>query len=296
MGAYVRARLAFAALAVVAILGIIGWDLVTSPKSVPPASAGTKVPAGAAPSASTSTPQAEDGQSGPPSGMHLVFDSDFSSGRLDAGIWNTCYAWAVQARGCTNFGNKEVEWYTPSQVTVSGGVLHLTARRESTPGYTREGAPKTYSCRSGMVTTHPGFNFEYGYIQVVAHVTNGEDLWPALWLAASNLKWPPEIDLLEHWGPPRNISAMFFHPVGADQASNHFPPTVNVTSGWHTFAVDWSASKITWYLDGKVTLSVVQEIPHQKMYFIANVAAFKWHGVSACAGTMSIRSVKVWQQ
>ena len=29
-----------------------------------------------------------------------------------------------------------------------------------------------------------------------------------MWLAASNLHWPPEIDLLEHWGAPTSKSGV----------------------------------------------------------------------------------------
>jgi beta-glucanase (GH16 family) len=295
----VKARLAFAALAVMAILGLVGWGLAGNAQT--DASPHASGPAGASPSAAPSasaSPSASAAANGAPeSDMHLVFDADFGGSTLNSAIWDTCYPWANQATGCTNFDNNEVEWYLPSQVSVSGGYLDLTARKAPTLGYTREGTQKEYYCRSGMVTTHPGFNFKYGYVQVVAHISNGSDLWPALWLAASNLKWPPEIDMLEHWGPPRNISAMFFHPVGGEQASNHFPPSVDVTSGFQTFAVDWTPTKVTWYLDGKVMLSVVQEIPHQKMYFIADLAAWNYHGHrSACSGTLQIRSVKIWQR
>jgi beta-glucanase (GH16 family) len=217
---------------------------------------------------------------------------------LDTSIWDTCYPYSdASVGGCTNFanGSKETEWYTPSQVRVSGGVLNLTARRELTQGITKVGTPHVYRCRSGIVTSHPGFNFKYGYIQVVAHIPDGAGLWPALWLAASNFQWPPEIDLLEAWGPPHGGSGMFFHPVGGDQVVVHPPASANVKSGWHTFAVYWTASQVTWYLDGQVMFSVVQNIPHQNMYFIANLADYKINSRDDCNGTLQIRSVKVWQ-
>ena len=287
-----RERLAFATLTVFAALAIVVWGLlpgkVIGDRST--ASARTSAHSSASPSASPSpsTP-------GLTSNMHLVFDAKFPGSALDGSVWDTCYPWADQSEGCTNFGNatKEVEWYLPSQVQVSGGVLNLTATREATSGLTKAGSPKVYECRSGMVTTHPGFNFKYGYVQVVAHITNGADLWPALWLAASDLKWPPEIDILEHWGPPRDSSGMFFHPIGAGQVVQPLP--YDVTTGWQKLAIDWTASKITWYLNDRAIFSVTQHVPHQKMYFIANVAAYKTKGYNACSGTLEIRSVKVWQ-
>jgi len=82
----------------------------------------------------------------------------------------TCYPWAKN--GCTNFGNggQEKEWYTASQDTVKNGFLNLIAQREPTAGVNAKGAPQEYACRSGMVTTFPGFRFKYGYLQITAHI------------------------------------------------------------------------------------------------------------------------------
>jgi beta-glucanase (GH16 family) len=229
------------------------------------------------------------------SNMHLVLDATFTGRRLNRSIWDTCYPWANPAKGCTNFSNPEVEWYMPSQVKLANGVLNLAAKRIPTEGYTKYGTSKLYDCRSGMVTSHPGLNFKYGYVQIVARIPAGADLWPALWLEASNFHWPPEIDMLEHWGPPASYSGMYFHPVGAEPVDMHIPDSAHVLDGWHTFAIDWTRSRITWYLDGHLMFSVDQNIPHQKMYLIANVAAFVRNGVSSCDGTLQIQSVRVWQ-
>jgi beta-glucanase (GH16 family) len=291
----VRGRLAFATLAVFAALAVVAWGLLSG---AGPRSGNSTSSAGTLSGSSASASPSVSRSSNAPAltaGMHLVFDPSFRGSSLNTSVWDTCYPGAVQSVGCTNTGNsgKEIEWYLPSQVQVSGGVLDLTARRAVTSGFTKTGTPKTYDCRSGMVNTQPSFNFKYGYIQIVAHITNGTGLWPALWLAASNLKWPPEMDLLEHWGPPRDFSGMFFHPIGAGQVVQAVPE--NVTSGWQVFALDWTPSKLTWYLNGKTVFSITQDIPHQKMYFIANVAVFKKRGGNSCSGTLKIRSVKVWQ-
>jgi hypothetical protein len=47
---------------------------------------------------------------------------------------------------------------------------------------------------------YPSLRFEYGLVQVVAHIPHAPGLWPALWLAATNGKYPPEIDMLDSWG------------------------------------------------------------------------------------------------
>jgi len=227
-----------------------------------------------------------------------AFTGDFSGSHLSTSLWATCYPWQDQSSGCTNFGNREYEWYLPSQVRLSGGALQLVAQRVSTQGQTVDGAAKKYACRSGMVTTYPGFRFEYGYVQVVARIPNGPGLWPALWLAAANLKWPPEIDILEHWSS-KPLVRVSLHPSGAADNFSYFsrPETANLAVGWHTFGLSWTAASLTWFIDGRAVMSLTKDVPHQSMYLIANLAQSSppQSAGNQCSGTMLIRSVNVWR-
>ena len=168
---------------------------------------------------------------GLPAAWRPAFVADFSGSELRTSVWSTCYPWQEQPSGCTNFGNPEYEWYLPSQVRQSGGILHLVAQHVPTQGQTADGGAKQYSCRSGMVTTYPGFRFEYGYVQVVVRLPDGPGLWPAFWLLASDLKWPPEIDIFEHWS---NIDyvRVGLHPPGAtDNFSYSAKPPLRAAGG-----------------------------------------------------------------
>jgi beta-glucanase (GH16 family) len=227
----------------------------------------------------------------PPSGKP-EFSATFAGTRLDTQVWDTCYPADNQA-GCTNFGNpQETEWYTPSQVKVRGGRLRLTATREPTQGHDRNGNPKTYGCRSGMVTTYPSFNFKYGFVQVVANVPHAAGLWPALWLATTNGSWPPEIDMLESWGV-KQLTGSFYHPAGGTRARAAYSPSL--TKGWHTYSLSWTRSKLTFYVDNTIVLTATENLPHQKMYFVANIAEYQPVKAGDCSGQMLIKSVKIWK-
>ena len=222
------------------------------------------------------------------SGWQLAFDGAFGGSSLNTSQWDTCYPDDNQS-GCTNNGNhNEFEWYQPSQISVGGGTLNLTASSESTQG--SDG--NTYPCRSGMVTTGNSFNFQYGYVQVEAKLPISSGLWPALWLNPSNGDWPPEIDIMEHWSTYDYYGAYLHSAAGPIVENDH----VNLadSTGWHTFSVLWEPNKIVWYLDGQEVLSTTQYVPQQAMYFIANVANST--DGPGCNGTMQISSVKVWQQ
>jgi beta-glucanase (GH16 family) len=248
-----------------------------------------------APSQSTQMqPPAVDG-----GGWRLVYHSRFQGRSLNTAAWGTCYPWAKNPSiGCTNFGNVEKEWYLPTQDVVRLGALNLVAQRLPTAGQTRAGRMREYACRSGMVTTFPSFHFKYGYVKVVSRPALGYGLWSAIWLAAANLKWPPEIDLIEAWGDPSPKAGVYFHPVGGDNAKTHLTPAQYgaLDNGWHAFSLLWTRRMVAWFVDGKPIMVIRHSIPHQSMYLIANLADYTLKSSAGCTGRMLIKSVQVWQQ
>jgi beta-glucanase (GH16 family) len=229
-----------------------------------------------------------------PAGWKLTFDPSFSGTQPSTGTWATCYDWATSPSvGCTNNPTKEKEWYVPSQVNVSGGTLNLVAKQESTQGTSSSGAAQTYTCRSGMVTSKPGFNFTYGLIQISAKLPYGPGLWPALWLAATNDQWPPELDIMEHWYSEPQMK-VYDHTIGTKYLGGPVPTPADLSAGFHTYSLLWTKDRVTWYLDGTQVFTTTSYVPQQAMYFIANVADDST-AAGACTGTMQIQSVKVYQ-
>jgi beta-glucanase (GH16 family) len=229
---------------------------------------------------------------GPPAGAP-EFSATFTGTKLDTHVWDTCYP-AQSQSGCTNYGNvgHEFEWYLPSQVQVGGGNLKLVATRIPVKGKAANGTSKEYYCRSGMVTSFPGFKFQYGFVQIVADVPHAAGLWPALWLAAANGQWPPEIDMLESWGVNHEVAA-FFHPVGIHWVKGNIP--LSLTQGWQTYSLRWTSSQLTFYVGNQVVLTTTSRVPQRRMYLLANIAEYVQPAAGNCTGTMLIKSVKVWK-
>jgi beta-glucanase (GH16 family) len=285
-----------------AVAGLTAWGFSSSPGMKSSAGGPARAAAvsssprsGASPSPTTSAspgPRAGAGQK-----WNLKFASNFSGPRLDTTVWGTCYPWVHTNLGCTNFANGEYQWYLPSQDRVSHGLLYLKAEPKRTPGSAKDGQPRGYACRSGMVTTFPSFNFTYGVVQIVARMPSAKGMWPALWLAASNLKWPPEVDILEHWVRPRRPTGLFLHPLDGHRVGT-FPLTANLARGWHTFSLVWTRHALEWFVDGRLGLLTRNrlEIPHQPMYFVADLANARKPKYGRCGGSLVIRSVKVWQR
>jgi beta-glucanase (GH16 family) len=248
-------------------------------------------PAPSSPAAPVTTPGAS---SFPQSASwKLAFSANFPGTTLNTRTWDECYPWSPVSWGCNNFGNaNEVEWYQPSQVHVANGLLSLTAKHTPTEGTNANGNPKPYACRSGMATTYPGYNFTYGKVQVVAHLPFGPGLWPAIWLVPEDGTWPPEIDIIEHWGTqPTSRSTLHTNSRAQIRATIPFP---QADHGYHTYTLYWTSSRITVYYDNNLALNITKDIPAKAMYLLLDLADDS-NAPGSCTGTMTVKSVKIWQ-
>jgi beta-glucanase (GH16 family) len=227
----------------------------------------------------------------PPADRKLVFSATFAGSELDGAQWTTCYPWANQS-GCTNASNGELQWYQPSGVSVSGGALHLTARREDVVG-----GDKRYEFTSGMVTTAKAFTFTYGYVAFRARLPRGPGLWPALWLLPSNESWPPEIDVIELFGGHPTRAALTYHPPKGAQRQQHVT-TPDLSVGWHDFAIDWRPGSIQWWIDGVPRFRVSGDVPSQPMYLLMDLAVSGTQPPSRSTrfpASLDVQYVRVWQ-
>lgn len=237
------------------------------------------------------------------SAVQPLFADEFSGSSLDLKKWYRCYADTDENVGCSNNPGLELEWYQRENVLVSGGFLHLVARKHKVK-------PK-YPYTSGLISTGarlkpPLFAFEYGYMEMRAKFPPGKGMWPAFWAMPTDGTWPPEIDVVEGQGETSSIDYLSVH-WRDERSDDHEDETkyetgTDLSAEFHTYGVDWESNVITWYFDRRPvkTFSKTALIPHKPMYVIANLAVGGW--VSSpdqnthFPAEMLVDYVRVWQQ
>jgi hypothetical protein len=123
-----------------------------------------------------------------------------------------------------------------------------------------------------MVTTEPSFNFTYGYVRIVARLPKDPNAWPAFWMLPSDHATVlPEIDIMEMLGRTSDHPFVTFHPATGIQQQRNLT-TADLSSGWHTFGLDWEPGSLTWYVDGNAVLAVTANVPNQPMDLLADLA------------------------
>lgn len=237
-----------------------------------------------------------------PGTWHQVFEDDFTGNTLDTAKWATCYDW--NDNGCTNVGNHESEWYLPTQVSVSGGALTLSATRKATMGSDGTAYPWT----SGMISTGrdswngtPHFTFTRGYVAAAIDIPPQSGMFPAFWLMPASRTAPPELDVAEFYGTPKQVQ-MTVHwasPTGSDvfRAGDYGP--ANFAAGYHVFALDWEADSLTWFVDGVPRYWVTDrtKIPDVPMEVLLDLAVGipTQPAAGVNSAQMKVQWVRVWQ-
>jgi beta-glucanase (GH16 family) len=204
--------------------------------------------------------------------------------------------------GAGGWGNNELEYYTnrSSNVTVSNGTLKITAIKESFNG-------SNYT--SGRILTSGLYSFKYGRIDISAKLPAGGGVWPAIWSLGNNFSsagWPTcgEMDIMEYIGNnPNTIFSTFHYPgnSGGNAISKNIT-VQNLTTSFHLYTLQWGASTIGMYVDGKLVNSIPnnQSLPfNQNFFLILNVAMGGNFGGTVdpafTSGTMEIDYIRVYQ-
>ncbi|HYF69657.1 MAG TPA: glycoside hydrolase family 16 protein [Ohtaekwangia sp.] len=155
--------------------------------------------------------------------------------------------------GLCGWGNNELQYYTGDQknVRVKDGVLIIEAHKQEM---------KESSYTSARIKTVAPNSWKYGYIEIRAKLPEGRGTWPALWMLPDSLVyggWPTsgEIDIMEHVGYDPGVVHGTVHTLDF----NHIKGTQigkqrkveNFQTEFHTYAVNWTADEIEFYIDGE---------------------------------------------
>ena len=192
-------------------------------------------------------------------GYKLVWRDEFNGTSLDTTKWN--YQTGTQdsygsSTGPQYWGNDELQYYTQDAVTVSNGSLVITAKKQ-----TMGDRPYT----SGRILTRDKGSWTYGYFEARMKTPTGNGMWPAFWMLpqpsttanTDNIYggWPAngEIDIMEAKGRLANKVDTTLHFGKAWNEHEYKTEETTLRSNtdqWHTYAVEWTADYIYWFVDG----------------------------------------------
>jgi hypothetical protein len=207
-----------------------------------------------------------------------------------------------------------------NSIYVHNGTLHVVSRRS-------HGYPDV-TISSEPHGTGKGRSFRQGYFEARMRWTGALGSGPAFWLFstahATNRNWPrracpkptcltSEIDVFEGYGHRldvfsgtihRNTSG--FYGVPDEINSNSWQPQrpgTNLAADYHVYAVLWTATEVSWYLDGRFLMSwPVYDSTNQRMHLLFYNWRTPWEPENQVGPTTpdelhtEVDWVRVWQK
>ncbi|QQP92758.1 family 16 glycosylhydrolase (plasmid) [Skermanella sp. TT6] len=214
---------------------------------------------------------------------NLLFQENFDAFSWHngtSGIWSTTFDERFGARSLPSgelqtYVEPTYRGYTEAPLgldpfDVSNGVLTISAKPvDRATSASLGGASYT----SGLITTEYSFQQTYGYFEMRADMPAGSGFWPAFWLLPIDHSWSHEIDVMEVLtARPNNLEINLHAPDSAQQYSRSVT-TTDLTAGFHTYGLEWTAKTLTWYLDGvAVGATSTPSGMDKPMYLLANLA------------------------
>lgn len=148
---------------------------------------------------------------------------------------------------------------SPNNISVSGGTLKLTARKEPAPFDCGKGVMMQYT--SGMVTTAQGrFSQTYGRFEVRAKFPPAQvrGLQASLWMwPVNSSKYGPypasgELDIAETYSqyPDRAIPYIHYDSALANPNVTNTSCMISNLGAFHTYTLEWTSSFMVISYDG----------------------------------------------
>ena len=188
------------------------------------------------------------------SGWSLKFAEEFDKTSLNYSNW------APHSPG--NLKSSGVQTWIPEAIEISGGQAHIVAR-VAKKGYT-----------SGILTTFGTFAQTFGRFEIRFRMPAGRGLEPLFRLLPVPLQETPSIDVMNAIGsePTRALFANRWGDARTDRDYSGSYQVANLSTGFHTAAVEWDTGQIAWTVDGVERFHSFDGVPHQPMFLEVSLA------------------------
>jgi beta-glucanase (GH16 family) len=209
----------------------------------------------------------------------IVWADEFDAPSLDLSKWSYQVGDGCQ-EGICGWGNNELQYYRESNVTLSNGQLHITAKKERVQA-------KSYT--SGRIRSINKGDWTYGRFEARIKLPAGQGLWPAFWMLPTDEVyggWPQsgEIDIMEFVAadPTRVLGNMHYgdpYPNNKYQGSAFALNSGTFPEAFHNFALEWEPGILRWFVDDILYMTKTSQdvTPYnwpfdQRFHFLLNVA------------------------
>jgi beta-glucanase (GH16 family) len=224
---------------------------------------------------------------------------EFDGRTLDTNKWTVGMHW---------WQGRQPAWFSPKNVEVRGGQLHLTMRKEPVPDQMKARGYHDYT----SAALHTKARSSYGYYEVKARPMNSGGS-SSFWFQQEDQKtfpkWSTEIDVFELCGRSDAHDRRYYMTVHVFstpeekrhwQVGSYWESPKRFAENFHVFGFEWDPAELRWYVDGVLVRTVQNTHWHQPLFLIFDSETMpEWFGMPNDAdlpSTFSIEYVRAWKR
>ena len=218
---------------------------------------------------------------------------EFEGAKLDATKWHD---------HDPGWKGRQPGFFSPQNVAVSDGKLHLTARVE-----TLRDLPEGYHTFTTAAVKSKAL-VKYGYFEIQCRPMKSKAS-SAFWFYRDTPEEWTEIDVFEICGEGdkwKNTYNMNAHVFRTPTEKKHFQrpgkwkAPFDFADGFHVYALEWNKDAVKWWVDGKVVHEMKNTHWHQPLNMMFDSETFPdWFGLpdkATLPATFSIEYVRSWSR
>lgn len=219
------------------------------------------------------------------------FSDEFDGNRLDESKW---------IPRNPEWQGRQPGWFNPSNVRLSGGMLHLDAKREDL-----KGLPQGFHTYTTAFVRSKN-EVRYGYFEIRARAMDSRAS-SAFWFYRITPEIWSEIDVFEIGAraKPRTyfMNTHLFHTLVETvhwDKSRTWEAPYELAKEFHAYGLEWDSEFIRWYVDGTVVREEKNTHWHQPLHLCFDSETFPdWFGLPAdgeLPATFSIDYCRAWRR
>ncbi len=221
---------------------------------------------------------------------------EFEGKELDRDKWAVGMPWSK---------GRPPALYSDKNVTVSGGKLHLTMRKERVPAECAKGGYHDYT----SAALHSRVRSGYGYYEVKAKPMNSAGSSSFWFWREETLGWLTEIDVFEIGGKAKGYERkynMALHVTRAPTDEKHWSiggvweAPWRLADDYHVYGLEWDKGAIKYYVDGVLVRCVENTHWHRPLHMIFDSETMpEWFGTpddKDLPSTFSVEYVRAWKK
>jgi len=218
---------------------------------------------------------------------------EFEGAKLDAEKWHD---------HDPGWKGREPGYFSPKNVAVRDGKLHLTARVESLPDL-----PKGYHTFTTAAVKSKAL-VKYGYFEIKCRPMKSKAS-SAFWFYSSTSQEWTEIDVFEICGVDakwKNTYNMNAHVFRTPTEKKHFQKPgkwkapFDFADDFHLYSLEWNKDVIKWSVDGALVHEMKNTHWHQPLNMLFDSETFPdWFGLpdkATLPATFSIEYIRSWRE